>query len=117
MSALFADSRFALRSMRRRPLLTGLAAASLAMAIAGNGAMFSFMNALLLRPMPYPEPERVVMIWQSDPRNPATDLIPVSSANYDDWRRTAESLAVLSAPRIRPMSTDTGGDRWRQCPA
>ena len=109
MNQWFADLRFAIRSLRSRPLLTGLAAASLALAIAGNGAQFSFMNALLLRPMPYPDPERVVMLWQTDPANPAIDLIPVASANYEDWRRTAESFEVLAAQRIRPMSI-TGGD-------
>ena len=109
MNQWVADLRFAIRSLRSRPLLTGLAAASLALAIAGNGAQFSFMNALLLRPMPYPDPERVVMLWQTDPANPAIDLIPVASANYDDWQRTAESFEVLAAQRIRPMSI-TGGD-------
>ena len=109
MNQWFADLRFAIRSLRSRPLLTGFAAASLALAIAGNGAQFSFMNALLLRPMPYPDPERVVMLWQTDPANPAIDLIPVASANYDDWRRTSQSFEVLAAQRIRPMSI-TGGD-------
>ena len=109
MSQWIADLRFAIRSLRSRPLLTGLAAASLALAIAGNGAQFSFMNALLLRPMPYPDPDSVVVLWQTDPANPAIDLIPVASANYDDWRRTAESFEVLAAQRIRPMSI-TGGD-------
>ncbi len=109
MSPWLADLRFALRSLRSRPLLTGLAAASLALAIAGNGAQFSFMNALLLRPLPYPDPDSVIVIWETDPANPAIDLIPVASANYDDWRRTAESFEVLAAQRIRPMSI-TGGD-------
>ncbi len=109
MSQWIADLRFAIRSLRSRPLLTGFAAASLALAIAGNGAQFSFMNALLLRPMPYPDPDSVVMLWQTDPANPAIDLIPVASANYDDWRRTSQSFEVLAAQRIRPMSI-TGGD-------
>ena len=109
MNQWVADLRFALRSLRSRPLLTGLAAASLALAIAGNGAQFAFMNALLLRPMPYPDPDSVVVLWQTDPSNPAIDLIPVASANYDDWRRTAESFEALAAQRIRPMSI-TGGD-------
>ena len=109
MNQWIADLRFALRALRSRPLLTGLAATSLALAIAGNGAQFSFMNALLLRPMPYPDPDRVVVLWQTDPANPAIDLIPVASANYDDWRRTAESFETLAAQRLRPMSI-TGGD-------
>ena len=71
--------------------------------------MFSFMNALLLRPMPYPDPDSVVLIWQTDPNNAAIDLIPVASGNYADWRRTATSFETLAAQRIRPM-TITGGD-------
>ena len=109
MSRILADLRFAVHSLARRPLLSGLAAVSLALAIGGNGAMFSFMNALLLRPMPYPDPDSVVLIWQTDPNNAAIDLIPVASGNYADWRRTATSFETLAAQRIRPM-TITGGD-------
>ena len=109
MTGGFADVRFALRSLKRRPLLTGLAAASLALAIGGNGAQFSFMSALLLRPMPDREPEPVVVVWQTDPANPSVDLIPVTAMSHADRRRELQSFSVPAAQRIPPMGS-TGGD-------
>ena len=59
MHALFQDLRFALRTLRKNMMLTLVIVASLAIGIGANSAIFSVVDALLLRPLPYPEPDRL----------------------------------------------------------
>ena len=59
------DVRFALRQLRRAPAFTLVAAATLALGIGANGAIFALVDATLLRPLPFPEPDRLVAVWES----------------------------------------------------
>lgn len=61
------DLRYALRVQRKTPLLTGVIVLSLAIGIGGNSAVFSVVDALLLRPLPYPQPDRLAAIWLHSP--------------------------------------------------
>ena len=75
-----ADLRYALRSYRRRPLFFAVAAGALALAIGASTAVFSVVDAVLLRPLPFAEPERLVLLWQSIPERNAPFvevLVPV----------------------------------------
>src|SRR5689334_12134017 len=80
--------------MRRHPMFTAIAVLTLALGIGANSALFSFVNAVLLQPMPYPGSERLVRIWSSTANNPrATTALP----DYREWRNRSRSFEEIGA--------------------
>ena len=67
MATFLSDLRYALRTLRRNPGLTALIVVSLAIGIGANTAIFSVVNALMLKPLPYPEPDRLAVLWLRSP--------------------------------------------------
>jgi hypothetical protein len=80
-----ADARYALRTLRRAPLFSGVAIAIMALGIGANVAIFSVVNALILRPLRLSEAERLVIVREDDAEC-GLRVEPAPRANYLDWR-------------------------------
>jgi putative ABC transport system permease protein len=74
-----------MRAWRNSPLFTVVAVATLALGIGANSAIFTLVDAALLRPLPFPEPQRLVLVWEDTSMFGLKDN-PVSFANYIEWR-------------------------------
>ncbi|MEP7274203.1 MAG: ABC transporter permease, partial [Acidobacteriota bacterium] len=98
METLWQDFRFGLRLLLRKPGFTVIAVLSLGLGIGANTAIFSLVDAVLIRPLPFHEPDRLVMVWEDAtsigfPRNTP------APANYADWKaqnKVFEDMAALS---------------------
>jgi predicted permease len=90
------DVRYAIRSLRKSPGFTVVAILTLALGVGANTAVFSLINAVLLRPLPYAEPDRLVLVWESAPFFGMHDS-PVSPANYVDWKARSRSFEAMGA--------------------
>jgi predicted permease len=96
LSGLGFDLRYAARSWRRRPLLFTVAAATLALAIGSSTAVFSVVDAVLLRPLPFAAAGRLVLLWQTIPERNAP-FVEVSYPYLVNVRTHARSLAAVAA--------------------
>ncbi len=93
---LLEDIRFGFRTLRQSPGFTAVAVVTLALGIGANTAVFSVVNALLLRPLPYNDPDRLVMLWEQNPHRGWFENI-VSGANFLDWKKQNHVFADLAA--------------------
>jgi hypothetical protein len=94
MESFIQDLRFGVRMLLKQPGFTLIAVITLALGIGANTAIFSVVNAVLIRPLPYENPEQLVMLWEKPPRNPRDT---VSAGNFLDWREHSESFKQMCA--------------------
>ena len=110
MNTLRQDLRYGARVLLKKPGFTVAAVLTLALGIGGNAAIFSVVNSILLRPLPYREPERLYTIWETIPKvRDRFPSLPVSARSFAEWRDQStffEQLAVISPSAMN--LTDTG---------
>jgi len=94
MRNLLQDLRYGLRMLAKNPGFTAVAMVALALGIGANTAIFSVINGVLLRPLPYPEPERLMLIYE---KSSDFDRNSVAYPNYLDWRRAQRSFRDIAA--------------------
>jgi putative ABC transport system permease protein len=95
------DLAYALRYLRTNPGFALAAVLTLALGIGASTAIFGVANAVILRPLPFREPDQLIRIWET---NPTTDAFSTSDPNYLDWRARNRSFAELAAYRWNSMN-------------
>src|ERR1051326_8907689 len=96
MESLLQDVRFAVRELHRNPGFTAVAILTLALGIGANSAIFSVVNAALLRPLPFGNPSSLVMVWGDDPADGIVRF-PVSGRDYLDWEEQNHCFSGMAA--------------------
>ncbi|MDC0667374.1 ABC transporter permease [Nannocystis radixulma] len=110
MSAVLRDIRFALRMLVKSRGYSVVAILTLALAIGANTAIFSAVNALLLRPLPYPDPEQLVMVRENKPE---FDELTLSYQNYLDYRAGTSSFSTFAGMGLHTMNLTGDGEPER----
>jgi predicted permease len=98
MDSILRDLKFSVRSLLKRPSLTIIAIVTLAVGIGANSAIFSVVNALLIKPLPFPELDRVIAVWENQPTR-GVMRNEVSMANFLDWRAQNQSFEQMGLYR------------------
>ena len=103
MTTLLKDIRYGIRNLARHPAFTVVAVITLALGIGANTAIFSVVNAVLLRPLPFDDPERIVWLWDTQPQLPTA---PASVPDFLDWKEQNRSFEHLAAFQSGNMFLD-----------
>jgi putative ABC transport system permease protein len=105
MQTLLKDVRYGIRSLARHPGFTAVAVITLALGIGANTAIFSVVNAVLLRPLPFDHPERIVWVWDTPPQ---LSIAPAALPDFLDWKEQNRSFDHLAAYQSGKMFLDAG---------
>jgi putative ABC transport system permease protein len=112
METLFKDIQYGVRGLLKRPGFTVIALITLALGIGANTAIFSVVNAVLLRPLPFQDPEQLVIVWEDAtfagfPRNTP------APANYVDWKNQNQSFSDMAASHVTSFNLTGDGEPER----
>ncbi|HSE33644.1 MAG TPA: ABC transporter permease [Pyrinomonadaceae bacterium] len=111
MSTLWQDIRYGIRSLSKRPGFVVIAVITLGLGIGANTAIFSVVNAVLLRPLPFKDPDRIVLVWGFLPKYAQTsDKLPTSAPNYLAIASQTQSFEQVSAFRSWSWQLTGGGE-------
>src|ERR1700757_2648398 len=95
MNTLLQDLRYSLRLLRKSPGFATAAVLTLALGMGANTVMFSVLNTVLLRPLPYPQPDRLGQIWETDSHLDSVHSV-ISPYDFVDWRSQSQSFESMS---------------------
>lgn len=101
------DGRYALRQLRRSPLFALTLIGLLALGIGANTMVFSIVNSVLIEPLPYQAPERLVRIWESNPKRGLLEF-SVSVPNFHDWQTQQSAFESLAAAEMATFNLTSG---------
>src|SRR5687768_10616634 len=111
MDTLLRDLVYGVRRLRQSANFSAMAAATLALGIGATTAIFSVVHGVLLRPLPYPEPERIVALWEENARG---GRMSFADPNFEDVRDGARSLDGVAEYRTGVFSVSAGGESSRR---
>src|SRR5499427_2338970 len=114
MESLIQDLRFGMRMLMKNPGFTLIAVVTLALGIGANTSIFSLVNAVLLRPLPFPEAGRLAQVWNTNLEKGITSFA-ITVRDYTDWRKRSQAFERLAAYRFWTF-TLTGGGEPEQLP-
>ncbi len=108
MDSLWKDLRFAVRVLWKSPGFTAIALLALVLGIGANTAIFSVVNAVLLRPMPFQDPDRLVIVWEKSPRTKKNNV--ANPQNFADWRARNRSFEAMAGYLPFQFTSSITGD-------
>src|SRR5215213_6037632 len=120
LETFWQDCRYGARSLRKGPGVTSVAVLTLALGIGMNTAIFSVVNAVLINPLPFREPDRLVQFWETNPLKNWTQA-NVAPANLFDWQEQNQSFTEIAAymgsdkkgPGLGGLQLNAGGEPER----
>src|SRR5262245_38596475 len=112
MQRLLQDLRYGVRMLLKQPMLTLIAVLTLALGIGANTAIFSVIDTVLLRPLPFQSPERLVSVWSTDLQNPSSKKT-VSELDLSDWRAESRSFESFGAWFTMDLTLGGGSEPMR----
>ena len=104
---MWGDVRFAMRSLRKSPAFTAVAVLTIALGLGANTAIFSFLDGVLLKPLAYPDPERLVQLWEKPPGGTRNGI---SALNFQDWQAQATSFTAMAAQTGKTVTISDRGE-------
>jgi putative ABC transport system permease protein len=111
METLWQDIRYGVRMLGKKPGFTAVAVLTLALGIGANTAIFSVVNALLLRPLPFHEPNQLIQVWEASIKQGQRH--DVSYPNFADWREQNQSFQQIAAYSDRTFNVTENGEPER----
>src|ERR1043165_9476798 len=98
IETLFQDCSYAARSLRKHPAFTAMAVITLALGIGASSTIFSALNTVVMQPLPYHDPDRLVRLWENNLKQNRPEN-PVSVPNFQDWQKQQTVFEQLAASR------------------
>jgi putative ABC transport system permease protein len=111
MSTLWLDLRFGFRILRQAPGFTLIAVLVLALGIGANSAIFSLVDAVLLRPLPFAQPDQLAMVWEKAPRYDRNSVAPLNFLDWSEQNQVFSSMAAISGSSAAITAPDGSAER------